>query len=87
MLLLNHVQCQEDVARVAERLVKVIQEPIHVGQSVCVEASVGIAFSTNVHVAPQDLIKDADAAMYRAKAKGKINMRLVNRPKTRRQWS
>jgi hypothetical protein len=27
--------------------------------------------STNVHAAPEDLIKDADAAMYRAKSKGK----------------
>jgi diguanylate cyclase (GGDEF)-like protein len=71
VLLLNQVQSQDDVARVAERLVAAIQEPIHVGQSVSVGASVGIALSTNVHAAPEDLIKDADAAMYRAKAKGK----------------
>jgi diguanylate cyclase (GGDEF)-like protein len=71
VLLLNQVQGPEDVARVAQRLVMAIQEPIHVGQSVSVGASIGIALSTNVHAAPEDLIKDADAAMYRAKAKGK----------------
>jgi diguanylate cyclase (GGDEF)-like protein len=71
VLLLQQVQSQADVARVAERLVLAIQEPIDVGQLVSVGASIGIALSTNVYAAPEDLIKDADAAMYRAKAHGK----------------
>jgi diguanylate cyclase (GGDEF)-like protein len=71
VLLLNQVHGHADVARVADRLVAAIQEPINVGQLVSVGASIGIAMSTNVHAAPEDLIKDADAAMYRAKSKGK----------------
>jgi diguanylate cyclase (GGDEF)-like protein len=71
VLLLNQVHGHADVRRVADRLVAAIQEPINVGQLVSVGASIGIAMSTNVHAAPEDLIKDADAAMYRAKSKGK----------------
>jgi diguanylate cyclase (GGDEF)-like protein len=71
VLLLNQVQSRADVSRVADRLVTAIQEPVDVGQLVSVGASIGIALSTNVHAAPEDLIKDADAAMYRAKSGGK----------------
>jgi diguanylate cyclase (GGDEF)-like protein len=71
VLLLNQLQCPDDVARVADRLITAIREPIDVGQLVSVGASIGIALSTNVHAAPEDLIKDADAAMYRAKSRGK----------------
>lgn len=34
-------------------------------------ASIGIALSTNLYEGTEDLIKDADAAMYQAKARGK----------------
>jgi diguanylate cyclase (GGDEF)-like protein len=36
-----------------------------------VGASIGIALSTNLHERPEDLIRDADETMYRAKAQGK----------------
>jgi predicted signal transduction protein with EAL and GGDEF domain len=36
-----------------------------------VGASIGIAMSTNLHERPEDMIRDADEAMYRAKAQGK----------------
>jgi predicted signal transduction protein with EAL and GGDEF domain len=36
-----------------------------------VGASIGIALSTNLHESADDLLRDADGAMYQAKAKGK----------------
>ncbi len=70
-LLLNSVSGERDAARMAERVLRKLQDPINVGRSVRVGASIGIALSTNFHARPEDLIRDADAAMYRAKAKGK----------------
>jgi diguanylate cyclase (GGDEF)-like protein len=56
---------------VAERILAKVQTPIDVGEPVQVGASIGIALSTNLHEHPEDLIRDADGAMYRAKAQGK----------------
>lgn len=70
-VLLNHITSQADAARVAQGILSKIQTPIHVGESVAVGASIGIAMSTNLHVGAEDLIRDADAAMYQAKAQGK----------------
>jgi len=70
-LLINHVSGASDSIRVAERVLNKIKEPIHVGEDVYVGASIGIALSTNLHEAAEDLIRDADTAMYRAKTAGK----------------
>lgn len=69
--LLNHVKGPSDAIRVAERILSKVQTPIDVGEPVQVGASIGIALSTNLHERPEDLIRDADGAMYRAKAQGK----------------
>ena len=71
-LIIDNVTGRLDAVRVAERILKKIQEPIVVGrQKVQVGSSIGIALSTNVHERPEDLIRDADLAMYRAKQQGK----------------
>jgi diguanylate cyclase (GGDEF)-like protein len=71
-LIVDNVTGRSDAVRVAERILKKIQEPIVVGrQKVQVGSSIGIALSTNVHERPEDLIRDADLAMYRVKKEGK----------------
>lgn len=70
-MLVNHVTGDADAIRVAERVLAKLKEPIDVGEPVMVGASIGIALSTNLHERPEDLIRDADGAMYRAKAQGK----------------
>ena len=70
-LLIHHVTGEADAIRVAERVLAKLKEPIDVGEPVMVGASIGIALSTNLHERPEDLIRDADGAMYRAKAQGK----------------
>lgn len=71
ILLVHHVTGDADASRVAERILAKLKEPIDVGEPVMVGASIGIALSTNLHERPEDLIRDADGAMYRAKAQGK----------------
>ena len=70
-LLINNVRGPSDPIRVAERVLVKLQEPLNVGEPVKVGASIGIALSTNLHERAEDLIRDADGAMYRAKAQGK----------------
>ena len=49
-----------------------LQRPFYLqGQDVFVSASIGIALSTTGYSMPDDLLRDADLAMYRAKANGK----------------
>lgn len=69
--LLNNVKGPLDAIRVAERILAKVQTPINVGESVKVGASIGIVLSTHIHERAEDLIREADGAMYRAKAQGK----------------
>lgn len=70
-LLINNISGQSDAIRVAERVLSKVKEPILAGKRVQVGATIGIALSTNVHHSPEDLIRDSDTAMYRAKSQGK----------------
>ncbi len=64
-LLLAVVSEPAEVARVAERVLAAIAEPVESeGNRFVLEASIGIALGDD----PHDLLKQADAAMYRAKS-------------------
>jgi diguanylate cyclase (GGDEF)-like protein len=55
---------------IAERLLEAIKAPFHVGDAtIDVTASIGVATGTRARV--EDLLRDADIAMYRAKWDGK----------------
>jgi diguanylate cyclase (GGDEF)-like protein len=69
--LISNVKGPADAIRIAERILAKIRAPINVGEPVNVGASIGIAMSTNIHERAEDLIRDADDAMYGAKRKGK----------------
>jgi predicted signal transduction protein with EAL and GGDEF domain len=57
---------------VAERLLASFDDPIRIGDTeVRIGASIGIAFDTSAMQSVDDLLGDADIAMYRAKAAGK----------------
>jgi diguanylate cyclase (GGDEF)-like protein len=71
VFLLNQVHHPSEATEVAERVLARLQTPIDVGEPVTVGASIGIAFSTNMNETGEELIRDADQAMYRAKAQGK----------------
>ena len=71
IFLLNQVNHSSEAIEVAERILTRLQAPIDVGEPVTVGASIGIAFNTNMNETGEELIRDADQAMYRAKAQGK----------------
>ncbi|MGE0877132.1 MAG: EAL domain-containing protein [Acidimicrobiia bacterium] len=62
----------DDALAIAERLADAVTQPLDIGaHEVFVSTSIGIAYFRDVHERPEDLIRDADAAMYRAKEKGR----------------
>jgi diguanylate cyclase (GGDEF)-like protein/PAS domain S-box-containing protein len=70
-ILLHDAARDEDAVRAAERIHEVLAEPLEVdGHRIFTSASIGIAFPTDSDDKPQDLLRNADLAMYRAKSAG-----------------
>jgi diguanylate cyclase (GGDEF)-like protein/PAS domain S-box-containing protein len=71
-VLLDGVEGTNDAVRVAQRLQREVNTPINVGgHEVFTSASIGIALSSTGYDQPEEVLRDADTAMYRAKAAGK----------------
>jgi diguanylate cyclase len=68
LILCEELASEIEAVRVAERAIHAIQMPIFVaGHGIAVQASVGIAYGNDVGAGAHELIRQADAAMYRAK--------------------
>ncbi|MGF1516803.1 MAG: EAL domain-containing protein [Nodosilinea sp.] len=71
-ILLHDIQVVEDAIEVVERLQAKITTPLMLeDREVFPSASIGIAFSNDVYDSVEEVIKDADIAMYQAKANGR----------------
>jgi len=71
-ILLDDLHSLSDAVRVAERVLATLAKPFLLqGQDVYVGASIGIASSVTPYVSADEVMRDADLAMYRAKALGK----------------
>jgi diguanylate cyclase (GGDEF)-like protein/PAS domain S-box-containing protein len=71
-ILLEDIPHAGEAVRVASRILDRLQTPFHFeGRDLYVSSSIGIAFGTHGEVQPPDLLRFADAAMYRAKSAGK----------------
>jgi diguanylate cyclase (GGDEF)-like protein/PAS domain S-box-containing protein len=69
-LLLEQVRGPEDAVRVAERTLERLAEPLNLDDNeVSISASIGIALSLTGEKSPEDLLRDADMAMYQAKTR------------------
>ncbi|MEX2658443.1 MAG: EAL domain-containing protein [Acidimicrobiales bacterium] len=63
----------QDVIALSERIEAAVATPVNVGArgvDVVVAVSVGVVIADDNHVRPDDLLRDADTAMYRAKQRG-----------------
>lgn len=71
-ILVETIHTLEDSIKVAERLLMTLGEPFVLqGRQVFTNASIGIAFNSPLYTCGADLLRDADIAMYQAKARGK----------------
>ncbi len=71
-VLLDDLRSSTDSIRVASRIQESFAEPFLIaGQEVFTTASIGIAASSQSYESAAEVLRDADIAMYRAKAQGK----------------
>ncbi|HEY0661802.1 MAG TPA: EAL domain-containing protein [Lysobacter sp.] len=71
-LLLEDTHGPEDACHVAQRVIEALAEPIRIaGKELFSSASIGIALSHDRYRSAEELLRDADVAMYRAKAHGR----------------
>jgi len=71
VILLEDIQA-DDAVRTAERLQEVLSKPVQIdGNRVFVSVSIGIVQNIDGYEAPEEVLRDADLAMYHAKARGK----------------
>src|SRR5438067_977450 len=71
-IIVEGVETAKDAAHVAERVQRELAVPFEIdGQEVFTSVSIGIALaSAQTPMRPEDLLRDADTAMYRAKGQG-----------------
>lgn len=74
VLLLNKVNVIHDAGKVASRILRDLSEPFDLdGREVFITGSIGISLFPSDGDDAEDLLKNADAAMYHAKTKGRNN--------------
>ena len=64
---------EREAVAAAERILEALRAPLELAheQAVHVSASIGVVSSSGGHDRPEELLRDADVAMYRAKGEGK----------------
>ncbi len=71
-ILVEHLEHERDAVQLAERLMEALRAPFRVaGQTLTSSASIGITFSAFGYDSADAVLRDADTAMYRAKAEGR----------------
>lgn len=79
-LILNGISGANDVTRVARRILHEVARPLHVANhDIYTSASIGIALYPYDGEDVETLVKNADAAMYHAKEKGRNNFQLYSK--------
>jgi diguanylate cyclase (GGDEF)-like protein len=71
-ILLDGIPNQAEATNMAQRIQEKLQTPFNLsGHEVFTSTSIGIAVSSTGYDHPENMLRDADTAMYRAKAQGK----------------
>ena len=74
-IILRHIIQREDVMRIAEKIVRVMEVPLTLadGSELHITASIGVSFYPDDAASAERLLKHADVAMYSAKGMGRNN--------------
>ncbi|MES2715195.1 MAG: EAL domain-containing protein [Pseudomonadota bacterium] len=78
-ILAEDLECERYAVDLAGRLLEALKRPFRIaGTDISTSVSIGITFSGNGYSAPADMLRDADTAMYKAKASGKARYALFD---------
>jgi diguanylate cyclase (GGDEF)-like protein/PAS domain S-box-containing protein len=78
-VLARHVKHQQSVVGLAERMMEALHRPFMVADTeLMTSASIGITFSALGYSSAEDVLRDADTAMYKAKGAGKARYALFD---------
>lgn len=76
---LNNIKDISSASRVADRIQRELQKPFNLdGHELYTSASIGIALSTTRYENAEDILRDADSAMYRAKDTGRARAEIFD---------
>ncbi|MDK2126793.1 putative bifunctional diguanylate cyclase/phosphodiesterase [Parachitinimonas caeni] len=79
-ILLDDIDDANDAKLFTEQMLTEVAKPIHVeGHEVYPGARVGIALSSSGYTHPEEMIRDADTAMHRAKSQGRAKYEIFDR--------
>ena len=80
VILLEDIQNSSYASMVAERLQQELKRPFIVkGKEVFAPASFGVVENTDDYDLPEDILRDADSAMYHAKEKGRSQFKIFDK--------
>ena len=78
-VLVLHLERETDAVNLADRLMEALRKPFYVADTeLTTSASIGITFSALGYTSPDDVLRDADTAMYKAKGAGKARYALFD---------
>ena len=87
-ILLSGIRGADDAVAVAERIRRNLRRPIQLGErKLTVGVSIGIAIASQQTSSAEDLLAEADTALYEAKARGKDRHVLFHPSMRDRAWS
>jgi diguanylate cyclase (GGDEF)-like protein/PAS domain S-box-containing protein len=80
VIFLDDIKDVSDATRVANRIHEELVSPFNIGgNEVFTSTSIGISLSSHGYDRPEDCLRDADTAMYRAKALGKARHEIFDK--------
>ena len=78
-VLLEGVVSEAEVTSIAHSIMEILEKPFFIDQRMLFfSASIGIVMGPACYKKPEDLLQDADIAMYKAKARGKANFQFFD---------
>ena len=80
VILLEDIHQPAEASQVASRILDALSQPVRLeGHDIVTSATIGIATSELKYSRPEDILRDADTALYDAKGKGKGRYAVFNR--------
>jgi diguanylate cyclase (GGDEF)-like protein/PAS domain S-box-containing protein len=78
-IIISNIRDLQHVRQIADRILDLSREPYVIGrEEIFISVSIGIALGAVTYRSPEEILRDADIAMYRAKAEGKSRYALFD---------